>query len=285
MSITCRCVASRNTAVPTYFARVFGTESVDVAASAIARRGPICGVLIGIDSAELNGNPSSTDSYDATLGPYGSQTPGDEGHLCSNGPIDVQNGTVNGNALPGEGYSVTMNQGSVTGSITPRTTPLIIPPVDFGDVATNNDNANLPVPPYVPAETGFKHSTGDLYLPSGTYYFTYFSITGGSIRITGPVTIYVRGNFLISASAFVNETGIPANLKIFVEGNEVKIGGSSDFYGVIYAPSANIQLKGSSTFYGAAVGKTLKFNNTGGVHADESLSLLDEIPSHPILVQ
>lgn len=284
--ITCRCVASRGTEVPTFVARVFGTESVDVVASAIARNGPICGVLVGIDSAELNGNPSSTDSYDATLGPYSSQIPGDEGHICSNGPIDVQNGTVNGNALPGEGYSVTMNKGSVTGSITPRTTPLSIPPVDFGDVATNNDNANLPVPPYVPAETAFRHNNGnDIVLPPGTYYFTDFSVTDGPIRTVGPVTIYVRGDFIVSASAIINETGIPANLRIFVEGNNVKIGGSADFYGIIYAPSADIQLKGSSAFYGAALGRTLKFNNTGGVHADVSLSLLEEIPSHPILVQ
>ena len=284
--ITCRCVASRTTAVPTFFARVIGTTSVDVAASAVARRRANCGVLVGIDFAELNGNPSSTDSYDSMIGSYSSQTPGDQGHLCSNGPIDVQNGTVNGNAIPGEGYSVSMNQGDVTGLTIPRTTPLTIPPVDFGDVATNNDNANLTEPPYVSASTEFRHnSSSEIFLPSGTYYFTHFSVTDGPIRIDGPVNIYVMGDFIVNGGSIVNDTQVPANLRVFVQGSEVTIAGGAAFYGVIYAPTANIKISGSSTFYGGAVGRTLKFNNTGGIHADESLSLLEEMPSHPILVQ
>ncbi len=83
----------------------------------------------------------------------------------------------------------------------------------------------------------------------------------------------------------MNETQVPANLRIFVQGSQVTIAGSAAFYGVIYAPTADVKVSGSATFYGGAVGRTLKFNNTGGIHADESLSLLEEVPSHPILVK
>jgi len=286
VSVTCRCAETRGNAVPTFFARVFGTGSVDVAAMAIARRRANCGVLVGIDFAELNGNPSSTDSYDSMLGSYESQAPGDQGHLCSNGEIDVQNGTVNGNAIPGAGYPVTINQGAVTGLTTSRTTPLTFPPVDFADYATNNDNANLTEPPYNSADTSFgHHGANDFLLPSGTYYFTDFSATDGPITIDGPVNIYVMGNFIVNGGSIVNNTQIPANLRIFVEGSTVTIAGGASFYGVIYAPTADVKVSGSATFYGGAVGRTLKFNNTGGIHADESLSLLEEIPSHPILVK
>ena len=113
--ITCRCLASRTTAVPTFFARAMGTDSVDVAASAIARSGAICGVFVGLDSIVMNGGGTYTDSYNSTLGSYGSQPAGDNGHICSDADITINDGAVNGNAIPGQGDTVT-SSGTVTGS-------------------------------------------------------------------------------------------------------------------------------------------------------------------------
>jgi hypothetical protein len=159
-----------------------------------------------------------------------------------------------------------------------------VPAVDFGNVVTNNDNASLSVPPYNPSSTEFRHTGGDIYLPPGTYYFTNVLITGGPIRVDGPVTIYVQGDVNVSGNAIVNETQIPANLKIFAEGKDVKVAGTSAFWGLIYSPTSNIEIAGGAAFFGAAVGKTLKLHNDAGSHADESLAALVEFPSRCLLV-
>jgi hypothetical protein len=102
--------------------------------------------------------------------------------------------------------------------------------------------------------------------------------------VDGPVIIYVAGDVSTSGQAIVNETHVPANLQIHAAGKYVKISGGSDFVGFIYAPSSDVEVTGSAGFYGGAVGKTLKLHNSAGVHADESLTLLEEFPARPRLV-
>jgi Flp pilus assembly protein TadG len=285
--VTCRCIGSRSNSVSLFFAPVLGTTTADVVASAVARRRSICGNFIGVESVELNGNQAYTDSYNASLGTYGSQTPGDNGHLCSDGDITVQNGTVNGDATPGAGHSVSIGQGGVTGSTKPRTKPLKLPPVDFGNVEFDNDNHQVPVPPFVPAKTEFKKAAGsEVYLPPGTYYFTKFTVNSDSpIRIDGPVQIYVSGNVSLGGGSFLNQSKTPSDLQIFCSGKKVSVSGHSNFYGIIYAPSSDIEVAGGADFYGAAVGATLKFHNDGGIHADQSVGIVKGLPTGSVLVQ
>ncbi len=270
--VTCRRTSARGNPISLFFAPVLGVDSGDVSASAIAHRRPICGTFIGIDSTELSGTGAYSDSYNSDLGPYENQTPGNKGHLCSNGPINVQNGAVHGNAIPGPGHSVSVgSQGSVTGNTTPRKDPLVLPPVDFGDVMTNNDNDLLPQPPYNPTKQRFRHNDSGMYLPGGTYYFTEFSVTGGPIIVHQPVTIYVNGDVSISGNGVVNVTHSPSNLRIYAVGKYVKVSGDGDFRGVVYAPTSDVVVSGGGSFFGGAVGETLKLNNSGGIHADESV--------------
>jgi Flp pilus assembly protein TadG len=269
--VTCRRTLSRANEIPLYFARLLGAEMGEVSATAIALRRPVCGTFIGLESTELNGNGAYTDSYNSDLGTYDSQVPGDKGHLCSNGPIDVQNGSVHGNAIPGPGQTVSITSGTVTGKTTPRKEPLSMPPVDFGDVMTNNDNEQLDKPPYNAGKQTFRHNGGGLNLPGGTFFFTDVSITGGPIIVNEPTTIYVKGDFSVMGDGIVNVTHKPSNLRVFVEGRSVKISGDADFSGIVYAPDTDIVVGGSGAFFGGAVGESLKFHNTGGVHADESL--------------
>ena len=284
--ITCRCLASRTTAVPTFFARAIGTDSVDVAASAIARSGAICGVFVGVERVETNGGGTYTDSYNAAIGSYGSQPAGDNGHICSDGDIVINSGTINGNAIPGQGDTVSIGQGTVTGSTTPRTSPLTLSPVDFGDVATNNDNGDLASPPYDSAIGEFRIENGSYSIPPGTYYLNTFTIGGNAtVTVTGPTTIYVTDSVLITGGGLVNDSQLPKNLKILSSGSSIRVAGNSTFYGVIYAPNADIEVAGASDFYGGAMGRSLTIENNGGVHADESLPPLEEVPSQPILVQ
>ena len=284
--VTCGCKESRGNAVSFSFARVFGEDSGDVAAVAVARRQVICGLFIGIESVDLNGNGAYTDSYDTRFGEYASQAPGENGHLCSNGPISVQNGNVHGDVRPGPGHSATVgSQGDITGTTDPLTEPIDVAPVRFGQVSWYNDNDELDSPPYYASKGRFKHNGGGITIPGGTYYFTDFSVTGGPVVINESVTIYVKGDFSVSGDGILNATHVPANLKIFAEGKSVKVAGSSDFHGFIYAPSSDIEVAGTASFYGGAIGKTLKFHNEGGIHADEALELLREAPTKSRLVQ
>ena len=292
--VTCQCTSARGNPARLYFARLFGSYFADVSAHAIAMRQGVCGTFIGIDSVDLNGNGAYTDSYDSRISDYDSQIPGNKGNLCSDGPIDVQNGVVNGDALPGSGDSVTIgSQGSVTGSTQPRTESLNLPAVDFTDAMANNDNNDIndddddddAEQPYNEVKMEFKHNGGPFYLAPGTYYFTDFSVNGGPIIIDGPVTIFVNGDVSTSGASILNQTNKPANLKIYAAGKAVKVSGSSDFYGYVYAPSSDIEVAGSASFFGGAVGKTLKFHNDGGVHADDALRLQRHFPAQPRLVE
>jgi hypothetical protein len=63
------------------------------------------------------------------------------------------------------------------------------------------------------------------------------------------------------------------------------VSGTSAFYGFVYAPNSQITITGNAGYYGGAMGRSLVMNNNGGVHADESLPPVQEVPSQPILVQ
>jgi len=51
----------------------------------------------------------------------------------------------------------------------------------------------------------------------------------------------------------------------------VWVGGSADFYGVLYAPSADITRNGNSDFFGVCVGKSITATGSGGMHYDEAI--------------
>ena len=96
---------------------------------------------------------------------------------------------------------------TVTGSTTPRTSPLTLPPVDFGDVATNNDNDNLASPPYNSATGAFKLVAGSYSIPPGTYYLDTLKVSGSALAtVTGPTTFYVTDKVQIAGGGIVNDT-------------------------------------------------------------------------------
>jgi Flp pilus assembly protein TadG len=281
-------------ALKLFFAPVIGTDTADILVSATACVKPSrCGLFIGIDKVEISGG-SYMDSYNSDTAPYNAATAGDEGHVCSDGEIKLSSSSyVNGNALPGDGFSVSMSGSSyVTGSTTPRSEPLDLPPVDFGNSASNNENDSIPTSdngeePYNSSTEEFKLSGGDhVALPPGTYYFSKFTLSGGSsITVTGPTVIYCVGDFTASGSSIANASQLPTNLQVFCTGSKVDISGGSDFYGVVYAPSSKVvRSSGSSNVYGSLIGKELTLSGGGGAHADTALGLLDGTSGNVTLV-
>jgi hypothetical protein len=292
--VTCARTAAGGNSIRLFFAPVIGTDTADVMVSATARVKPSrCGLFIGIDKMTLSGG-SYTDSYNSDTAPYSSATAGNEGHVCSDGPIVLSSSSyVDGNALPGDGFDVTTSGSSyVTGSTTPRSEPLNLPPVDFGDSASNNVNDSIPTSddgevPYISSTEEFKLSGGDhVALPPGTYYFSKFTLSGGSsITVTGPTVIYCVGDFTASGSSIANTSQLPTNLQVFCTGGKVDISGGSDFYGAVYAPSSKVvRSSGSNNVYGSLIGKELTLSGGGGAHADMALGQLDGTSGNVTLV-
>jgi len=161
--------------------------------------------------------------------------------------------------------------------------------LDPGDAATNNNNANIPLLPdgQSPLNNGTFTLSGDndMLLPSGTYYFTGdFKISGGAdLKITGPTTIWVDGEFTIEGNASVNPTLSPSNLAVFLtklgSGDNLKyrLLGTSSFYGIVYAPAVKFEVTDNSQFYGALTALELEIEHSSlggpnqGVHFDEDL--------------
>ncbi|HUG70752.1 MAG TPA: pilus assembly protein TadG-related protein [Pirellulaceae bacterium] len=291
--VTCRRSGARGNPLPLFFAPVLGTSHADVAATATARvDSSVCGPFIGIDKVTISGG-SYTDSYNSDAGFYSAVAARHNGHVCSNGSITLSGPSyVDGNALPGPGHTVSTSGSSyVTGSRAPRTDPLSLAPVDFGDSATNNNNHNIPISDggNAPlAGTSFNLSGGDhVTLDPGIYYFSKFTLSGGSgVTITGPTVIYCTGDFTASGGSVANLSQIPANLQIYCTGGKVDISGSSSLYGVVYAPSSKVvRSGGSSDIYGMFVGKELTLSGGGGAHGDEALGILKGARRRVVLAQ
>lgn len=283
--LTCRRTSEGGNPLKLFFAPAIGTNTACLTVAATARVNPSrCGLFIGIDKVTISGG-SYTDSYNSGNAQYDPGTAGNQGHVCSDGPIALSSSScVDGNALPGNGFTVTMSGGSfVTGATTPRSNPLNLPPVDFGDSASNNANDGIPisdggVDPYNSSTKEFKLSGGDhVALPPGTYYFSKLTLSGGSsITVTGTTEIYCVGDFTASGSSIANTSQLPANLQIFCTGSKVDISGGSDFYGAVYAPSSKVvRSSGSNHVYGSLIGKELTLSGGGGAHADTAIGLLD----------
>jgi hypothetical protein len=279
--------AEKNGSISLFFGHMLGTDKADIDCTAIAMydRGP-CGPLIGIDWVSVPGDPT-TDSYNSNLGSYDSQVPGDEGNLCSDGPIGLEgNPIVNGDAKAGRGYRTTLEGASiVTGNTQPRLRPLNLHDVDASPYEFNNDNSTLPgiqkgnnlVSPIDNQGNFLLDGGADYDLPPGTYYFNDLTLTGQStLNITGETFIFLTGDLDTAGGYVINTTEIPENLQFLMvggPGSTAIVTSAVDFYATVYAPQTSVELRGSADFYGVVVGKDLTVTGTGDIHYDEGLNL------------
>ena len=284
---------ARGNAVSLFFGRIFGLETTDVRARAIAASESGCAGFVGIESITLLNN-INVDSYNTNLGVYDpwSGNRNENGSLCSNGPIFLASGAdVFGNAA---GSSVTVAQGSgasISGRQSAGASGLEFPAVDFTEV-TSNDNLRIERGP-VWAPPFFNASTRDLVvnngrrltLNSGVYHFRNVDLAGGSrLIINGRVEIYIEGRMTFDNGTVANQTNLPANMRIFVGDGPVNIQGGHQLHAEIYAPEADVNIANGSGFFGSIIGKTLTGAGGAGWHLDESLLDAAEANGPPALV-
>lgn len=291
-----RVVAKRNNA-QLFFASIIGHNSTDISREAIAKVSPTCGGVWGLDEVFVPGNVL-VDSYDSTEGAYSAGSANDNGDVCSNGPLTVAgsieiHGDVLGNGVIEKGGSAI-----ITGYVDTLGDPVAPPVIDFGDIATNNDNGSIGL-----TDGGLDPFSGGLWnlsikandnltIAGGRYYFDAIGFgkavgnkVPGSVTVTGPTEIYVMGSIGLTAQGTFNTLNDPHDLTIYSLGPTVSIVGQAEFYGSIIAPFADVMLAGNADMYGALIGKTLKMTGSFSFHVDESLPVVHSLKSAPILVK
>ena len=106
-------------------------------------------------------------------------------------------------------------------------------------------------------------------------------VTGnGVIEIaTGcSATFYVGGNMKVAGNGILNNNKDPTTLAIYGtdQCEEINFVGNADFYGVVYARRAEIDVVGNGRVYGALLGNKIYISGNGTVHYDEALKDSDE---------
>jgi hypothetical protein len=168
------------------------------------------------------------------------------------------------------------------------------------DAALPPDFSPLPIP--LAGTTTTIGGTNYLYVAGNGDYSTPSNITMGSgqlFLVTGRARILVMGNVNLTGDAaiilttnatvewyqagttvnmngrgVVNSRGFAKDFQLvgLRTCTSVSYGGSFQFTGTVYAPSATVTLTGSADAYGALVGNSIELSGGMGLHYDEALN-------------
>ncbi len=209
---------------------------------------------------------------------------GNKGHIASNGPIDgLGLLVVFGNATPGPGQRVGLLGGAlVFGSTAPAAAEVAYPTYVYD--------------PPIPVSGAFNQAAllGNTSIGPGTYRYSSFTQTAGSLNVSGTVNMYVDGDFnqsllgrivlaqgaklnIFHGSGAFNLCGqglqtidqVPSNFNVVsATSSPVNVLTVLDVFGTFYTPSAPLSIGGAGGFYGAMVGKNLYLDIVTGFHYD-----------------
>jgi len=144
-------------------------------------------------------------------------------------------------------------------------------PAGLGDVPIPANAQNLPRGSKVPGSVHIHDKNDSLWLRPGNYVAADIDLDfPGTLNVTpgsGVVTIFVTGHLSIGGHA--NLQGTPKNLQLIVLGkDEVRVQKGGTLVGLLYAPHSEVELH--SEVFGSVVGSTVKFDEHGAVHYDQS---------------
>ena len=86
-------------------------------------------------------------------------------------------------------------------------------------------------------------------------------VNSGCANLTGDIVN------LGSGAGFVNQTGKPSMMQLFVHGGpskNIRFNASANFTGTLWAPQSNVLFNNGATLTGAMAAKDIQFNNNGG---------------------
>ena len=203
--------------------------------------------------------------------------------------------TINGSLFIGPGGDIDTVIKDLSGGDVPKYVlaqmplfPVVAPPeglVAYSPVDVKNATATI-----TPSESGQYayvdlDNSGILSAESGdtVMYVTGDVLMGqGSEIIVAPdstLTIYFDGDFIAGNSSGINsENKVPSALRFYATGpgrQKVELKAKGEFYGVVYAPNADVIIHNSGDVYGSMVGETFEMKNSGTFFYDAALKDVD----------
>lgn len=260
----------------------------------------------GCGAIDLQGNKTTTGSYNSTAAVGGSGTPvtsSSGGNMGTNGNLtEGGNATVNGTlSTPRVGVGAcssgnvdaltSCNNCQVTGGLVQLPQEMTLP----------TPTAPNPAPPTTSfsgngqtllngASVGnvsvTSHATLTLGAPGVTSVITMNSLSlagNATLQILGTVILQIAGSGsttpLDLTGGSVTNGGLtttdfdPAHFQITYAGTgTIKSAGGSSFVGVVYAPNADIQLTGGTSIYGSVIGNTIQDEGGATIYYDQNLN-------------
>ncbi|MFL5544756.1 MAG: hypothetical protein ACJ792_08610 [Gemmatimonadaceae bacterium] len=227
---------------------------------------------------------ATIDSFDGDVGPWTALTAGNEADVFSNGNMQLQKATVQGDA--GAAGTITLANGpTVTGTVTSNAAaqaPYDIIPCPPGGYS--------PVTPEL-AAVGYT-GNGVLNLSSGQtlnltgsqYVFKSVTMTGTSKIALPPggqhVDLMVQDSIYMAGGTVVNTNHKAADLSFTSCGtptdptktNYWGVTGGNDAYFSVYAPNHVVYALGNSAFFGAVISSIFYITGSAQFHYDEALA-------------
>jgi Flp pilus assembly protein TadG len=259
--ITARRTAANGNAVHLTFGGAVGMATVDCKSQVIAAMLRVSGYqIVSLNTFVMSGD-AFTDSYDSSLGSYGSQTPTQKGTVASNANYSFSGSP----SIKGDLYYLTgsaPNGATVTGSKTRSSSALSYSVAALPASYTEHGSVSL-------------SGNGTLTLGSGNHHFSSFTTNSSHCQLiinptSGPVKMYCDGAFSFGINAVITFNSIiPANFELHMRGSN-NISLPNDFYGVIDAPDCDVSLGGNS-IYGSVVAESITMGSGERIHADLAL--------------
>ena len=235
-----------------------------------------------------------TDSYDSSMGPYDPNTAGSNGDVGTNstatGGVTVDGDIIiNGQVAVGPSVSdpttvVTINGGAsatITGS----------PPLVSQSVAMPMPAVIIPANLTCTDATVNANKVRVLETAVGAYCFNNLTVLGGAtLTADGPVKVYVTNYFHATGSTIIGDPANPSYLTMLMTAAsqatiDGSMGGTTEFYGGIYAPNADIEIGGNAEVYGSVIAQEVVTSGTPHIHYDEALGdLMDPIGLYKVKV-
>ncbi len=259
------------------------------------------GVIVSTTATIAGG--STLDSYDSTLGPYGSGNSGSKANVSTNwtqpNAVTVSGGGhLKGSVSAAPGADVTKTVkvsggGTYTGATSLMSAPVAMPTITVPDLGA--------------AQGATTYGYGTRTLSQNLHVASLTLNGGGTVKISGNVVIVTEGAFAVSNGATL-EVLPNSSLKVYCKGTLSLNGGSSTYFvvdgqnldrltlcnvgatpvslsngstltGVVISPNAQVNITGNFNMCGAVIAKSLSIDNGGFFHEDTRItSGTDSIP-------
>jgi hypothetical protein len=237
------------------------------------------------------GGRTYTDSFISVLSPWTAEGGRERGDIATNGTRPgaitlAGQAKVYGSAAIGakgytdEGIRLLGRIVEITGerkvAVAPKDTTAVALPHRCTSLALT---PSMTIPGGIYRLSGMKSTGGTNILIGGdvTLIVDRDLFTAGKTKIRVPpgssLALYVAGDMILSGGEIVNETEIPANVRIYGTSacRRVSLAGGSALHAAIYAPQADIRISGGTELFGAAVGRTVDVQGESSIHYDEAL--------------